>query len=233
MSRPLCLSFPKVAGLLLASLCATGCVTGSDALVGGKYTQTRDALVAAMDQRYPESFNAIHRATLTVRGRQFILDGFIRVDRGEFRTIAANSFGTTLFEIRGDGAGNNTVVRNDPSLDSEALRAGPGRDIHTIYFARPAPSDELIQLRNNAYAIVGERPGGMRIEFEFDPVTRRCMSITERRNIRPVRRISFGEYTAPDDAGCSYPQKIRIENPRGRYRVDIRVASVTPGRPGV
>jgi len=60
---------------------------------------TMAALRASMAGQYPDQFRVVQRAVLTVRKRQFNLDGYLLIDRSEgFRFLATSGFGMTMFE---------------------------------------------------------------------------------------------------------------------------------------
>lgn len=220
-----------MATTVLLSLSALGCITPVDRGRIVEDSDKRGALVRAFAHRYPDAFQSVHRATLSVRGRQFVLDGYLRVDTSGYRMLAATGFGTTLFEIEGNAHGEATVVRHDSALDPVDILAGPAHDIRALYLDEPGPSASLVALPDGDWALTETTTGGLHTTYIFDRETGHCVSYIERRKRRMIRTMRFEDFVGGKEQGYAYPRRISIRNRTARYRVEVRVASVTPIAP--
>jgi len=211
--------------LTLASLgCATSAKTGTPLDDPVK----RAALIHTIESRYPEHFRAIHRATLSVRGRDFALDGFLRIHGDEFQFLASTGFGTVFFEIASGPPNGDVVVRSDDLLPTNLILAGPAQDIRAIYLRTPTPSAALSVLPGGLMALTDIAPDGSRAVFTLDALTGHWLTYTHGHRGRPDRMLRFDDFSAPDQNGNSFPRRIQITNSALHYKVDIRVATVVP-----
>ena len=70
-------------------------------------------------------------------GRQFVLEGYLRVDEPEsFRLLAKGDMGGTVFELQQVKGEKPQVVKNQVSLRPAWLLEGAARDISAQYFGR-------------------------------------------------------------------------------------------------
>lgn len=188
---------------------------------------TMAALRASMAGQYPDQFRVVQRAVLTVRKRQFNLDGYLRIDRSEgFRFLATSGFGMTMFELAGRADGTVEVLHNSGVLEDSVLIDGPARDVLALYLRRPSPSAQLTAPTPETWALVDTYPGKRVEEYRFDRSTGRLIMYIKAKR----RRVHYTvEYGGVDEGSVSgYPERIRLSNAKMRYEVDIRVIELTP-----
>jgi hypothetical protein len=103
----------------------------------------------------PEAF-ITQRATLTARGRQFTLNGYLaRSERGGLRLIVTENFGNVLADLLVRPDGTATVVRSSRALRPGWIRQYMASDLKCIFGAAPDPGCALTAL--NAEHLILER----------------------------------------------------------------------------
>jgi hypothetical protein len=81
-----------------------------------------------LERLYPPSFQASHRCILEAAGRQFVLEGYLRVYEPEsFRLLAKGDMGGTVFELQQVKGEKPEVVKNPVSLRPSWLLEGAAR----------------------------------------------------------------------------------------------------------
>lgn len=188
---------------------------------------TREALRASMATRYPRQFRVVHRAVLTVRKRQFNLDGYILVDRSQgFRFLATSSFGTAMFELTGQEDGTVEVLHSSGMLSDSVLLNGPGMDVLALFLRLPSPSAQLTAPTPDTWALVDTHPGEEIEEYRFDRSTGRLNMYLRAKAGRVHYTIDYGGVDGTRDSGS--PERIRLSNTKMRYTVDIRIIDLKP-----
>jgi len=188
---------------------------------------TLKALRASVTTQYPRQFRVVHRAVLTVRKRQYNLDGYILVDRSEgFRFLATSSFGTAMFELTGQEDGTVEVLHSNGMLSDSVLLNGPGTDVFALFLRSPSPSAQLTAPTPGTWALVDTYPGEEVEEYRFDRSTGRLNMYIRAKAGRVHYTIDYGGADARGDSG--YPERIRLSNTKMRYTVDIRVIDLKP-----
>ena len=110
-----------------------------------------------LERLYPRSFQASHRCILEAAGRQFVLEGYLRVNEPEsFRLLAKGDMGGTVFELQQSKGEKPKVVKNPVSLRPSWLLEGAARDISVLYFRSPQPQSRLVRYQTGDIGLVQE-----------------------------------------------------------------------------
>jgi hypothetical protein len=119
---------PKSALLWLFLMLAAGCAAPRPGTVTGTLpTFPPDALIT-------------QRATLTARGRQFTLNGYVaRSERGGLRLIVTDNFGNVLADLLVPPDGAATVIRSSGVLRPEWISNYMASDLKCVFGAAPDP----------------------------------------------------------------------------------------------
>jgi hypothetical protein len=172
---------------------------------------------------YPDSFRAVHRALLTAGGRQFLLDGYLTVQRpGSFRLVAKGDMGGTVFEIVKDPGQKARVVQNPLGLRSSWLTEGAARSLEALYLAQPGPEVRLVRLPGGSLALVQDLPDGKQEQFIFQEDSRRWTGYALFAQDRCLFRADFA-YGEAGPGGPARPRTVTIADNSWKYRLTLTV----------
>lgn len=187
----------------------------------------RESLAA----QYPQQFRAVHRAVLTVRGRQFSLDGYLRADRrAGFRLLATTGFGGSVFELAWSEEDGPIVLQSNGILRDDRLLAGPVEDVRAIFFNAPSPEAQLEARGPDALALVDTFPDGTIEEYLFDGATSRLLRFRRAEDGRVRYSIEYLDPGLVGDWAYPMPRRIRVDHPNLNYEVDIRLVALEPDK---
>lgn len=189
------------------------------------------ALRESVAGQYPRQFRAVHRVVLTVRGRQFSLDGYLRADRSTgFRLLAVAGFGGSLFELAWSEEHGPIVVQSNGILQDDRLLAGPVEDVRTIFFNTPSPEARLEARDPGTLALVDTLPDGTIEEYLFDGATSRLLHFVRAKNGQIHYSIEYLDPGLVGDWAYPLPRRIRVDHPKLKYEVDIRLVAFGPDK---
>lgn len=181
-----------------------------------------------LERLYPRSFQASHRCILEAAGRQFVLEGYLRVYEPEsFRLLAKGDMGGTVFELRQSKGEKPEVVKNPVSLRPSWLLEGAARDISVLYFRSPHPQARLVWFQTGDIGLVQEVKPGLWEEFRFHPETGRLLAYVLTQGGRMFYRADFGYGEALSPGGREVPRTVNIADHRMHYRLTVRVVDFT------
>jgi hypothetical protein len=181
-----------------------------------------------LERLYPPSFQASHRCILEAAGRQFVLEGYLRVYESEsFKLLAKGDMGGTVFELRKSKGENPEVVRNPVSLRPSWLLEGAARDISVLYFRSPHPQARLVLFQAGDIGLAQEVKPGLWEEFRFHPETGRILAYVLTQRGRTVYRADFGYFEALSPGEREVPRTVTIIDNRIHYRLTVRVVDFT------
>ena len=187
----------------------------------------------ALDEMYPPSFRAVHRAVLTVRNRQFDLTGYVLVRKpGDIRLLAAAGMGSAAFEVVQHGATAMRVSRNPVRFPRRWLAGGPCHDVGAMYLFRPSDDAKLVLHDSDRMGLVVTPAPEVLQEFLFDKATRRPLGYVEAHRGHLLYEVSFSnpglfpEWTQP------VPRTITITNHQLHYRLVLSVVEIVPSSLG-
>lgn len=180
-----------------------------------------------LERLYPLSFQASHRCILEAAGRQFVLEGYLRVYEPEsFRLLAKGDMGGTVFELQQVKGKNPEVVKNPVSLRPSWILEGAARDISVLYFRLPQPQSRLVRYQTGDIGLAHEVKPGLWEEFRFQPETGRLLAYMLIQGGEPFYRADFGYFEALSPGGREVPRTITIVDHRMHYRLTVRVVEI-------
>jgi len=180
-----------------------------------------------LERLYPRSFQASHRCILEASGRQFVLEGYLRVyEPQSFKLLAKGDMGGTVFELQQVKGENPVVVKNPVSLRPSWLLEGAARDISVLYFRSPQPQARLVRFQTGDIGLVQEVKSGIWEEFRFEPETGRMLAYILTQGEEPFYRADFGYFEALSPGGPEVPRTITIVDHRMHYRLTVRVVEI-------
>ena len=172
---------------------------------------------------YPASFRAVHRALLTAGGRQFLLDGYLTVQRpGSFRLVAKGDMGGTVFEIVKEPGQKARVVRNPMGLRPSWLTEGAARSLEALYLAQPGPEARLVRQPGGSLALVQDLPDGQQEQFLFQEDSRRWVRYALFSQDRCLFRADFA-YGEAGPTGPARPRTVSIADYSWKYQLTLTV----------
>ncbi|MCG2771568.1 MAG: hypothetical protein L6277_05715 [Desulfobacterales bacterium] len=180
-----------------------------------------------LERLYPHSFQVSHRCILEAAGRQFVLEGYLRVNEPEsFRLLAKGDMGGTVFELQQVKGEQPEVVKNPVSLRPSWLLEGAARDISVLYFRSPQPQSRLVRYQTGDIGLAQEVKPGLWEEFHFQPETGRLLAYMLIQGGEPFYRADFGYFEALSPGGREVPRTITIVDHRMHYRLTVRVLEI-------
>ncbi|MFP6584889.1 MAG: hypothetical protein VCD00_20310 [Candidatus Hydrogenedentota bacterium] len=183
------------------------------------------------ESRSPKSFEAVHRTLLTVRGRQFNLDGYLRVDTETgYHFLVTSGMGSAVFELSCAVGGEVTVDRTSGLIDDATLLAGPGVDILRMYPTNPVSLTTLYSHSADTYALLTASDDEQTIHHLFDKTTLNLVAYHSLRKGRVRYSIEYSDFSKELLDDFTIPTTIRIENSQLGYRLDIRLIDIRVDR---
>jgi hypothetical protein len=174
----------------------------------------------ALEHQYPDRFNALHRARLSIGGDTHVMKGFLSIDRQkrQIKMICQGEMGGTLFEVHLTDEKIN-VVSVSKVFKKKWIERFVAADIKRIYLA-PALEIAMCFSGTDGHVVLKEQRGKQvqTYTFDADPKT----------GLRPVgfiisennRSTYFMDLTYGREG---YPDFITIDNRAGYYKLDISV----------
>jgi len=218
---------------MLLTMAAPGCVSAPH--VPG--TPLENAALAqelrrSLDAMYPPGFRAVHRALLSVRGREFTMMGYVLVRRpGDVRLLATGDMAVTMFEVVRRSDGSRSILRTVPGFRASWIREGAARDAAAIYCVRPSSAASLAQFGPDVVGFTERLRGGTYREFHFDATTRRLTRYLEARRGHRRYEIAFSDEAPFPRWPRPVPRKIDVIDRVRNYRLNIRVVELRPVSP--
>jgi len=189
--------------------------------------QIHDALRESAKNRFPDSFEAVHRGTLTVRKRQFNLDGYLRVDDTKgHRLVAAAGFGNVLFELAWNNEWTGEIVRESGLLKRSVIEEGPGEDMNLILRKSPSSSAVLSAPDEDTYALTDLSNTDTVERYLFDRTSHNLLTYQRFDGGKQTYSIQFRDVSESLVEGFSIPKTILVRNGELGYSVDIRLVSL-------
>jgi len=178
----------------------------------------------SLGTRYPRQFRAVHRSVLSVRNRQYNLDGYLRVDiSAGFRFQAGTGFGMSMFELAyHDGAVE--VIGNNGILENELLMTGPARDLLAFYFERPSPHARLSASTAGPWILTDDIEAGTIKVYRFERDSHRLLQYSVERGRRILYDAKFSEF---DQGRYAFPRRIQVTSRKPRYTLEIQVVEMS------
>jgi len=183
----------------------------------------------SLEATYPPGFRAVHRALLSVRGREFTLMGYVLVRRpGDVRLLASGDMAGAAFEVVRRSDGSRSILRAAPGFRASWIREGAARDAAAIYCVRPSPGASLARFGRGVVGFTERLRCGTYREFHFNVATRRLTRYLEARRGQRRYEIAFSDEAPFPRWQRPVPRKIEVIDRVRNYRLNIRVVELRP-----
>ncbi len=175
---------------------------------------------------YPDRFKAIHHVILTLAGKDYVLDGYLFIDRPhrEIKLIAQNDLGGILFDVHYIQGVKKLIRTNVDLLKKKWIEKSALRDLEVLYFKEPFPSPDLYS-DPRGDLILSQKQGRITRELSYKPVNGSAAGYrpNEIRHLENGKCIYTVTLTYGTNAGHQYPEQILIQDTKMRYRLQINV----------
>jgi hypothetical protein len=188
-----------------------------------------DFLTDLIAKQYPDRFNALHRASLNIRGKTIILKGFLRIDRPEraIHLIAQAEMGGTLFEVHIQNGTPDTVVVNG-FFKKNWLEESVVKDLKHLYLT-PSFDSPLVTADKDGQLILTDKTDskeGLTRSHIFTPQDRGNFLVSGYRQLRKNRLGYEINYHYGKDP--SLPRFITVKNNKLNYTLNLEVRYLIP-----
>ena len=174
---------------------------------------------------YPDRFKAIHRVILTFLEKEYVLDGYLFVDRPsrEVKLIAQNDLGGIIFDVHFIKNVEKTIHSNISMLGEKRLEKSVLRDLETLYLEEPFPSPTLFSDQHKNF-VLSQKEGPITKELIYKQINGhvryRLNEIRHLENKKCVYTISLKYGTGSNNL---YPEFIVIQDISMKYKLQINV----------
>ncbi|MCF6248084.1 MAG: hypothetical protein L3J69_12085 [Desulfobacula sp.] len=186
--------------------------------------QKKDILNTVADL-YPDQFKAMHRVILTLSGKDYVLNGYLSVNRlnRELKLIAQNDLGGIVFDVHYIENIKNKIHNNIRLIKNEWLEKSLLRDLKTLYLLEPHLSDTVFADRRGRF-ILSRKEGLVTKKMIFRPIKKQAQyRLREIIHLKNGKRIYFINFEYGKQGENSYPEFIFIKDTRMRYSLKIYV----------
>lgn len=209
-----------LAALLLATACATRYAPPAGDPIDDPATRT--ACIETLREAYPDSFKMVQRLALTIRGRRYDFVGYLIVRRGAgFRALTLGEMGGKVFDLESKDGERRILLKPD-SMPPNPLIDGAMGEIAHLFDPRAAQDARLVRSAEGRPILSSESEGVVR-EDTFDAPGRPVLRSIEARDGRIARRATYETPRLFAGWPRPIPTRIRIENLRWRYELDIQL----------
>ena len=174
---------------------------------------------------YPEKFKAIHHVILTLSGKDYVLDGYLYIDRTsrEVKLIAQNDLGGIIFEVHYIKNIKKMIRTTVNTLKKEWLEKSVLRDLEILYLKEPFPSPTLFYDQHGTL-VLSQKNDRLTQEFLYKQINRqekyRLNEIRHLVNKKCVYTIGLKYNTVSNNP---YPEFILIQDTKMKYKLQINV----------
>ncbi len=206
--------------VLLLSSCARGVRwETAEALHDDAYIPALKAQVQAM---FPDEFQVFHSAIVDVRGREFLMDGYVLHQPGSTRIRATNPLGGTYFDLT---VAQGTVEFSELNigLSESRLTSTVARDLSRLFSPNLSGGWELLQLPDEL--ILEQTVDGRTRRFVFDSYSLSWTGYQEGRDAIDYE-LTMSAFASGDAHSVAAPALIEIRDTRQRYTATIRAAQL-------
>ena len=217
--------------IILLLCCAVSIITGSGCgLYKNQYKviphpELKNDINKSITDLYPDRFKAIHHVILTLSGKDYVLDGYLFIDRAnrEIKLIAQNELGGIIFEVHYIKNIKKIIHINANMLKKNWLEKSVLRDLETLYLKESFPSPTLFYDQHGSL-VLSQKEGRITQEFLYKQINRQAKyRLTEIRHLangKCIYTISLKYSTVSDNP---YPEFILIKDTKMKYKLQINV----------
>lgn len=119
---------------------------------------------------YPKRFITIHRCVLEMGGRNYILNGYVSVNRPEnsFNLVAQGEMGGTFFKLSKTGGQPVRVLKQNPVFEKNWIEDAAARDAGYLYLTLPTDGAELVRHGSGSVGLISKKDDSTTEEFRFE-----------------------------------------------------------------
>ena len=195
----------------------------------------KPSLRQQLESLYPDTFRAIHRVVLTLRGKSYVLNGFLTIDRKNraVTLLAQNDMGGMVFDVHSQGERSPVIHTYLPGIRPEWLEQNMVRDLKMLYFLKmPAISELYREAESNTvvrHILCSRDCSGQTQEMVFtssqDNTPCQLTEIRRFKNQHPIYSIRFNY----DEDSCEIrPNSALIADTNMNYSLKINIRYMMP-----
>ncbi len=218
-------------GLLLVLTGLCGCATKTAITawqvhpVGQGDEQAFAKAACALQKVFPRQYNATQRVIITVRGRQFVCDGFLSVSRVEGWHLAVVSTLGLVTEVRVRADGSSEVVKVTPLFREDWSRQYVARALRWL-FVPPPPLRPIGRLSDGRLVLAGADHGdNVQARYLCSPDGTRWEELELVAGTRRVCHVWLGGYRPC--AGFEREVATDINLEAGTHALHLRIAALS------
>ena len=153
------------------SFLVSGCAPLQPPADQPKYQDKREEMAQTIERLYPEKFKVFHRVVLTLFKKDYVLQGYLSVDRSnrELKLLAQNDLGGTVFSVHYIKDVTQVIESHLKSIKSQWLEKTLLRDLITIYLPEPFAEDSRVFSSESGRDVIAQKKGKVRQEMIFKP----------------------------------------------------------------
>lgn len=175
-----------------------------------------------LSHRYPRSYRCVQRAVLTVRGRQFTLDGVLTARPGEGHHLAVVSALGVVTDVRLGADGACEVQKVTPLMREQWSRDYVGRDLQLL-FATPRTLEYGGRMTDGRLLLVaGPDASGLVLRYAFTPEGDRWEEVEMSRAGRRLYHARVLRYGPAKGSPAELPSAFEVV--AETYRLFVQVA---------
>lgn len=186
-----------------------------------KISGQTEILTDLISKQYPDRFNALHRASLKIRGKTIILKGFLKVDRPcrEIHLLAQAEMGGTLFEVHIlDGRPDTVVVKG--FFKKHWLEESVVKDLKHLYLV-PFFDAPFVTADSSGGMVLTDNKDGLTLSHVFTPQGKEEFLVSGYRQLKKNRlEYEIGYYY---DQDALPPKFITVKNNKLNYTLNLEV----------
>ncbi|MDA3915354.1 MAG: hypothetical protein PF690_00070 [Deltaproteobacteria bacterium] len=174
---------------------------------------------------YPDRFKAIHRVILTLAEKNYVLNGYLFIDRPrrEIKLIAQNDLGGIVFDVHFIKNVEKTIHVNVNTIKQKWIENSVLRDLEILYLTESLVSPTLFS-DQHGNLILSQKDSQITQEFIYKqihkPVQYRLKEIRHWKNGQCIYIVNFKYGTVSNNL---YPEVILIKDTKMKYNLQINV----------
>ena len=189
----------------------------------------RKEILSTVDSLYPDRFKAVHRVILTLFGKDYVLNGYLSVDRArnDLRVVAQSELGGDVFDVHYTGGGQARIVSRIGRIKNRHLEKTMVRDLRVLYLLKRKDLERGSLFRDqDGSPVLSVRNDGADILLYFqkgvsDRTWRlRQINMAENGKTDYMIRLEYGK----NQKTGKYPSRIFVTDPAMHYSLNISVS---------
>ena len=187
--------------------------------------ELKDGINNSIINLYPDKFKAVHHVILTLSGKDYVLDGYLLVNRTrrEIKLIAQNDLGGIIFNLHFIENSKKTIDINADMLKKNWLEKTVLRDLETLYLKEPFPSPTLFSDQHKNF-VLSQKNGPVTQELIYKRINKQDRyQLNEIRHLKNKKCIYSVSLKYGNSSNNLYPEFILIKDAKMKYKLQINV----------